>query len=100
MNKPWGKTEILFEKNNVSIHRLEVDEGGCCSLHFHQAKFNVFYVESGSILINPFGKILTKGELFEISPGIEHQFKALEKTVVFEIYFVTLNNEDIIRIKT
>ena len=29
--KIWGKTQGLFNKNNVEIHRIETNKGGFCS---------------------------------------------------------------------
>ena len=34
--KIWGKTQALFNKNNVQIHRIETKKGGYCSKHKHE----------------------------------------------------------------
>ena len=41
--------------------------------------------------------IITDGQSTSVSPGLQHRFSALEDTIAFEIYFVELDNDDIIR---
>ena len=42
--------------------------------------------------------ILKTGEQFTVSPNIEHRFIALENTIAYEIYYVELQDDDIIRL--
>ena len=75
--KVWGDTVEIFNKNNVSINRLNVKEGSCCSKHCHQYKYNTFFVESGKILIQEWKNeydlidetILSNGETCVVPPN-------------------------------
>lgn len=105
--KIWGSTECLFNKNNAEIHRIEVKKGGFCSLHKHEHKHNLFYVEHGRLQVIIYrtdaGKqiedrtILEQGDMTFVQPGELHLFEALEDTIAFEIYYAELNPNDIIR---
>ena len=108
MNKQgkfWGNTISLFNKNNVEVHRIEGRKSGYSSEHRHIAKFNMFYVDGGVITLkvwkDPSGKVdetmLRKGEMSIVSPGYYHQFMVMEDCVVYEIYWVELDEKDIER---
>jgi len=103
--KVWGTTSKIFEKNNVSIHRIEIIKNGFCSRHKHKYKYNTFYVESGIIKIQIFRSnniidetILKSGDRSDIPPDVEHKFIGLENSIVYEIYYVELIDEDIERV--
>lgn len=106
--KIWGHTELLFQKNNVEIHRICIHKNTKCSKHKHEHKYNLFYVESGQILIREWKNeydlidetILNAGEICSIKPGNYHEFQGLLDSIVYEIYYVELNAEDIIRENT
>jgi len=103
--KIWGSTQELFHKNNVEIHRIEIQKNTRCSKHKHEHKYNIFFVESGKILVKEWKNdynlvdetILTTGEMCSIKPGNFHEFHGLEDSIVYEIYYVELNTQDIIR---
>lgn len=103
--KIWGFTQEIFNKNNVSINRISIKKNSCCSKHYHEYKTNIFWVESGEILIEEWKKeynlidktILKKGEYCSISPKTNHRFTGLADSVVYEIYYVELIENDIIR---
>ena len=105
--KVWGQTSPLFLQNNVEIHRIEGKKNGYCSRHFHQSKYNMFFVESGVLKVTitkDYGSgtlddvtILRKGEQTTVPPGQWHQFEVLEDCVAFEIYWIELNPNDIER---
>ena len=102
-SKVWGLTEKLFSKNNVSIHRIEIDKGGYCSQHIHRSKYNMFYVECGKIEVQVFNgdlvdkTVLSTGELTSVPPEKMHMFVGLEDSVVYEIYYTDLVEDDIDR---
>lgn len=104
--KIWGYTSEIFSNDNVSIHRIKILNGHVCSKHYHQYKYNIFFVESGNIIVyrweNNFkiGTSLSEGQSINIEPNIYHQFEALEDSIVYEIYYTKTNNEDIIRDET
>ena len=103
--KIWGSNLELFKKNNVEIHRIEVMKGSRCSKHKHQHKYNIFYVESGRILIREWKNdynliddtILNPGDMSSVQPGNYHEFHGLENSIVYEIYYVEIIDNDIIR---
>jgi mannose-6-phosphate isomerase-like protein (cupin superfamily) len=103
--KIWGMTSEIFNRNNVSINRIEVKKDSCCSKHKHQHKHNIFFVESGSIKIQEWKTeydlidetVLKGGDSTSIPPGNFHRFIGLEESVVYEIYYVELLSSDIIR---
>ena len=92
--KIWGETQALFQKPDFELHRIEVNEGGFCSTHKHNNKFNAFYVESGELKVNihqiDYGlkdeTLMKKGDLTIVKPGLYHSFEAMKDTVCFEIY--------------
>lgn len=103
--KIWGSTYEIFNKHNVSIHRIEINKGACCSKHYHQHKHNIFYVESGKIKIQEWKNdynlvdetILSTGEMCAVPPKNYHRFVGIEDSIVYEIYCVELESNDIIR---
>ena len=103
--KAWGKTSPLFNKNNVEVHRLECEKGGYSSEHKHEHKYNMFFVESGHIKISIWKKdydlvdetYLKSNDSCVIKPGEFHKFKVIEDSIIYEIYWVSLEEDDIIR---
>ena len=103
--KVWGTTEPLIINSSLEIHRIKIYRGGYCSLHKHQAKANAFYVITGQLVIERHKKdnklidktTLTKGEFTVVPAGEEHKFKAEKETEALEIYWSSLNPDDIIR---
>jgi quercetin dioxygenase-like cupin family protein len=104
-NKIWGKTMPIFNLNNVEVHRIEIEKGGYCSKHTHQFKSNMFYIESGILEVRQWQTdsniidktILCSGDQTIVPPSVSHQFFALEDTIAYEIYSVSLDTNDIIR---
>lgn len=103
--KVWGETSRIFDKNNVIIERIEIKKGTYCSEHKHHSRFNMFFLESGSVDIkiwkNDYDLVdttkLKPKEWTVAPPGEFHQFVANEDSVVFEIYWVELDASDIER---
>lgn len=103
IGKNWGFSSNIFMNDFVQIDRIEILKGQSCSKHYHEYKYNLFFVEKGSIIVyrweNNF-KIPTKldpNNSTTIAPTIYHQFEALEDSIVYEIYYIKLDNNDIIR---
>lgn len=103
--KIWGETREIFTHNDVSIHRIIVNKGSCCSKHCHNYKYNTFFVESGKIKIQEWKTdynlvdetILSHGEMCSVPPRNYHKFIGIEDSVVYEIYHTKLLEDDIIR---
>ncbi len=104
--KIWGNTACIFEKNNVEIHRINAKKGGYCSVHRHDHKYNLFFVERGELEVCVYREnsnnkieditILKDGESTYVEPGVLHKFSANKDTIAYEIYWVEIG-EDIIR---
>jgi len=103
--KIWGFTSKIFEHNNVSIHRLFIKSKSGCSKHLHKHKYNLFYVESGEIELTIWQNdydlidktILKSGEYLTIKPELYHSFHAILDSIVYEIYYSKIDDNDIIR---
>lgn len=105
--KVWGHTTSLFNKNNVEVHLITAKKGGYCSKHYHKSKYNQFLVLNGKLKITvwkDYGKetledvtILEAGMHCVVPPGEFHRFEVLEDTTAMEIYWVELNDHDIVR---
>jgi quercetin dioxygenase-like cupin family protein len=103
--KIWGKTGEIFSKNNVEIHRIEIIKGGYCSRHYHEYKYNGFFLESGKLTIHLYKKdsnieditTLRPGDYTIVEPQVDHMFLAIEDSIAYEIYWSHLPENDIIR---
>lgn len=103
--KIWGETRLLEANGVLEFHRIQAVQGGVCSRHLHQHKWNGFFVESGCLLIrvwkNDYDLVdetqLRAGEYTCVAPGQYHQFEALEDTVAFELYWARFDHDDIQR---
>ena len=103
--KIWGKTQEIFHKNNVEIHRIEANKKSFCSEHKHEHKYNAFFIESGKLLVTVWKNdyslidetVIANGEMTIVKPGEFHKFEALENTVAYEIYWTELSSSDIVR---
>jgi len=105
--KVWGLTSHLFGKNNVSIHRISVNPGGYCSKHKHNHKYNMFFIEKGTLDIevwkNDYNLMdttsLKEGEHTIIKPKEFHRFNntSAKEAIVYEIYWTELLESDIVR---
>ena len=104
-NKVWGTTQKIFDMNGVQIHRIIANKGGYSSTHKHEFRFNMFYVERGSIKVivhkNDYDltdeTIIKSGESTVAAPNEWHSFLALEDTVAYEIYYGKVDDSDIVR---
>ena len=93
VEKGWGHEKWIVNKEEYCGQLLFLREGKRCSWHYHVLKDEVFYVQSGKILIK-FSEdddiegaselILNQGENFHVHRGLRHQMLALEDTELFE----------------
>ena len=71
-------------------------KGKQCSWHYHNKKDEVFYVQSGKLMVYysnfddfemAYVKELNAGEKkFHVPTGMRHRMRALEDTVMFEFF--------------
>ena len=105
--KGWG-----YEKWIANCHRycgklLWFAKDRQCSWHYHKLKDEVFYIQSGKIMLyygdsddikNCHTKILEQGDKFHIPTGMRHRIHAFVDSEVFE--FSTEHfDEDSIRVE-
>tara|TARA_R110000764_G_scaffold148115_1_gene236008 strand:+ start:1751 stop:2290 length:540 start_codon:yes stop_codon:yes gene_type:complete len=103
--KIWGTTELVEANGALEFHRIEMTEGGVCSKHLHEFKWNGFFCESGRMLVRVWQNdydlvdetILEAGDYTKVKPGLYHQFECLEDGVAFELYWAEFNHNDIKR---
>lgn len=103
--KVWGTTELIEANGALEFHRLEMIEGGVCSKHLHEFKWNGFFVESGKLIVRVWQKdydlvdetIIGPGGYTRVKPGLYHQFECLEAGVAYELYWAEFNHSDIKR---
>jgi len=102
--KVWGQTTEFFRNALVSAHHLSIKQGGYCSEHKHEYKYNIFYIISGKLKITIWRDksmkdvtTLKEGQVSAVPPGLWHCFEALEDSEVIEMYQVLLHDPDIER---
>ena len=103
--KVWGTTELIEANGALEFHRIEMIQGGVCSKHLHEFKWNGFFVESGKMKVRVWQNdydlvdetILGPGQYTKVKPGLYHQFECLETGVAYELYWAEFNHNDIKR---
>ena len=93
VQKGWGYEKWIVNKEEYCGKLLFFNKDKKCSWHYHELKDEVFYVQSGRLLVK-YGLsdditqseeiILNPGDNFYIYRGLRHQMKALEETELFE----------------
>ena len=91
--KGWGFEKWIVNNKEYCGKLLYFAKGKRCSWHYHVLKDEVFYIQSGKILVKYSEQddlesasevILTKGDNFHVYRGLRHQMLALEDTELFE----------------
>ena len=105
--KVWGTTQCLFSSDTTALHRIKIKKGGFCSEHEHSFKWNRFIVLSGKLLVKIFNDKeekdlidqteLTDGMVTDVHPKFYHIFEALTDVDALEVYWVSLDPDDIVR---
>ncbi len=103
--KCWGRVWHRFNDNVLNESLLEVNEGWCCSTHWHQDRWNCFANIDAVIRIDTFGMsdtdpapasvrtiILNEGESVAIQPREWHKFSVLKTGKLAELYWT--NNQE------
>jgi mannose-6-phosphate isomerase-like protein (cupin superfamily) len=91
--KGWGFEKWIVNCEKYCGKLLYFVKGKKCSWHYHKIKDEVFYIQSGKILLRHSNDddlesanitILEKGDRFHVPVGLRHQMEALEETELFE----------------
>jgi quercetin dioxygenase-like cupin family protein len=91
--KGWGFEKWIVNSEEYCGKLLYFVKGKRCSWHFHKLKDEVFYLQSGKILLKYYDEddialahelTLNKGDKFHVYRGLRHQMIALEDTELFE----------------
>ena len=92
--KGWGFEKWIVNCEEYCGKLLYFVKGKRCSWHYHKLKDEVFYVQSGKILVKYSDHtdkldladevILGPGDNFHVYRGLRHQMIALEDTELFE----------------
>ena len=103
--KVWGNTELIHANGVLEFHRIKIEQGGTCSKHKHNFKWNGFFVEKGMLIVRVWKNdydlvdetILTPGDFMQVKPGLYHQFEGIKDGVAFELYWAEFDHNDIDR---
>jgi len=105
--KGWGFEKWIVNCEEYCGKLLYFVKGKRCSWHYHKLKDEVFYIQSGKILVKysdrddlncSSEKTLSRGDSFHVYRGLRHQMIALEDTELFE-FSTTHYDSDSHRIK-
>ena len=92
VEKGWGY-EVWIVNKEYCGKLLYFREGKRCSWHYHLVKDEVFYLQSGRLLIKHASHddldraqktVLIPGMSFSVRTGVRHQMIALEESELFE----------------
>ena len=93
VKKGWGYERWIVNKPEYCGKLLFFEKGKKCSWHHHKVKDEVFYLQSGKLLVkysdeddleNANEVILEPGQNFYVYVGLRHQMMALEDSELFE----------------
>ncbi len=93
VKKGWGYEKWIVNKEEYCGKLLFFTQGKRCSWHYHVLKDEVFYLQSGKMMLyfsedDDITKaeqlILNPGDNFYVYPGLRHQMVALEDSELYE----------------
>jgi len=99
--KGWGFEKWIVNKEEYCGKLLFFEKDKKCSFHYHKIKDEVFYLQSGKLIVkysdgDNLNKseelIMNPGDNFHVYIGLRHQMIALEDSELFE--FSTQHFED------
>jgi len=93
VKKGWGYENWIVNKEEYCGKLLFFNAGKHCSWHYHKIKDEVFYLQSGKMIVK-FSEgddireaeqvLLEPGQSFYIYPGLRHQMMALKDSELIE----------------
>ena len=93
VEKGWGWEKWIVNCPEYCGKLLFFNEGKRCSWHYHVLKDEVFYLQSGKLVVKYSDQddleaaesiVLNPGEKFHVYRGLRHQMVALEDSELFE----------------
>tara|TARA_R100000664_G_scaffold18454_1_gene27504 strand:- start:4721 stop:5089 length:369 start_codon:yes stop_codon:yes gene_type:complete len=93
VEKGWGYEKWIVNKKEYCGKLLFFHQGKRCSWHYHKLKDEVFYLQSGEMLVkfseeDDISKaeelVLKPGDNFHVYRGLRHQMIALKPSELFE----------------
>jgi|TARA_R110000824_G_scaffold11540_2_gene50371 quercetin dioxygenase-like cupin family protein len=93
VKKGWGWERWIVNNEEYCGKLLFLKSGKRCSWHYHVLKDEVFYIQSGRIMVyyseedditKAKQTILKPGDNFHVYRGLRHQMVAMEESEVFE----------------
>ena len=93
VKKGWGYEKWIVNKQEYCGKLLYFIQGKRCSWHHHVLKDEVFYLQSGKMMVYYSDNddistakqlLLRPGDNFYVYPGLRHQMVALEDSELFE----------------
>lgn len=106
--KAWGTVRHVVVNSKLAISHLNIRAGTRCSKHYHNYRFNAFYVlEGGPLVVEEWASlseyyrkdnisivgqpakshILLAGHSIVIPIRTVHRFRALDECEVIEVYY-------------
>ena len=95
--KGWGHELWICNTAKYCGKLLFFEAGKKCSYHYHKLKDQVFYLQSGKLIVrynmysdeyskdSPWMTLTLKpGDTFHVKPGMRHQMEAIEDSELFE----------------
>ena len=91
--KGWGFEKWIVNCPQYCGKILHFNEGKKCSWHYHKIKDEVFYLQSGKLILrysdgddlfSATTVILSPGDKFHIYTGLRHQMEAIEDSDLIE----------------
>lgn len=98
----WGERLRTFRTNDLLVTLLFLKAGTRCSWHGHKTAFNQFVVASGKIGVKTdkgYETYLLPKQTFTVEPGVMHEFRVYDDSIVEEIAYVKYDENDIQREK-
>lgn len=93
VDKGWGWERWIVNCEEYCGKLLFFNKGKRCSWHFHKLKDEVFYLQSGKLMVyysdeddisTAKQQLLKPGQNFHVYRGLRHQMVALEDCELFE----------------
>jgi len=86
VQKVWG-SEAWIANNELYCGKILSVKKDCrCSIHHHKLKDETFYVLSGEIKLELFGKtiMMKEGDSYRLLPNTLHRFTGIEDSKIIE----------------